>query len=140
MPLSPADPQSVPEIVDLNLPGGAFITSKDRLHEKRYSGHARKVMPPSGATAHVDKDRRRRGSMNVHDIGGGSWRGANPIPRRDGSFRGPTDVLITPPQMPTGAASQASCDTQVAEGHTREWLQRRHVAGSEGTRMRFQRL
>ncbi|HOJ21536.1 MAG TPA: menaquinone biosynthesis decarboxylase [Armatimonadota bacterium] len=121
--------KTVPEIVDLNLPvEGAFHNLAIVSIEKRYPGHARKVMHAIWGLGQlmttkivvvVDKE------CNVHDIGEVIWRvGANLDPRRDVVLsEGPTDVLDHASQMPDWGGKLGLDATRKwpEEGHTREW-------------------
>ncbi|HHX41076.1 MAG TPA: menaquinone biosynthesis decarboxylase [Armatimonadetes bacterium] len=121
--------KSVPEIVDLNLPvEGAFHNLAIVSIEKRYPGHARKVMHAIWGLGQlmstkivvvVDQE------CNVQDLGEVIWRvGANLDPRRDVVLsEGPTDVLDHASQMPDWGGKLGLDATRkwLEEGHTREW-------------------
>ncbi|MBI3947896.1 MAG: menaquinone biosynthesis decarboxylase [Armatimonadetes bacterium] len=121
--------KSVPEIVDMNLPvEGVFHNLAIVSIEKRYPGHARKVMHAIWGLGQlmftkivvvVDKE------CNVHDLGEVIWRvGAALDPKRDVVIsEGPTDVLDHAAQMPDWGGKLGIDATRKwpEEGHTREW-------------------
>ncbi len=121
--------QSVPEIVDLNLPvEGVFHNLAIVSIEKRYPGHARKVMHALWGLGQlmftkivvvVDQE------CNVHDLGEVLWRvGAAIDPKRDVVLsEGPTDVLDHAAQMPdwSGKLGLDATRKWPEEGYSREW-------------------
>lgn len=121
--------KSVPEIVDLNLPvEGAFHNLAIVSIDKRYPGHARKVMHAIWGLGQlmftkivvvVDKE------CNVHNLSEVIWRvGASVDPKRDVViWEGPTDALDHASQMPDWSGKLGIDATRKwpEEGHTREW-------------------
>ncbi len=121
--------KSVPEIVDMNLPvEGIFHNLAIVSIEKRYPGHARKVMHAIWGLGQlmftkivivVDKE------CNVHDLGEVIWRVGTAIdPKRDVVIsEGPTDVLDFAAQM-TDWGGKLGIDATTKwpeEGYPREW-------------------
>ncbi|NCO92620.1 MAG: menaquinone biosynthesis decarboxylase [Armatimonadetes bacterium CG_4_10_14_3_um_filter_66_18] len=112
--------KSVPEIVDMNLPvEGIFHNFAIVSLDKRYPGHARKVMHAIWGLGQlmftkvvivVDKQ------CNVHDLGEVMWRVGTAIdPKRDVVFaEGPCDVLDFAAQVP-------DYGTKMGIDATRKW-------------------
>jgi 4-hydroxy-3-polyprenylbenzoate decarboxylase len=119
----------IPEVIDMNLPAeGVFHNCIIMSIDKRYPGHARKVMSSvwgfgqmmfSKYVVIVDKD------VNVHDLSDVAWRVFNNTdPQRDTMFtEGPLDVLDHAcPRWAYG--SKMGIDATVkwtTEGFDREW-------------------
>ena len=119
----------LPEIVDLNLPiEGVFHNLAVVSIEKRYPGHARKVMHALWGLGQmastkiiivVDEN------VDVQDMSEVLWRvGNNVNPKRDIEFvQGPLDILDHSSLRP-GYGSKMGFDATrkvPSEGHTREW-------------------
>lgn len=121
--------KTVPEIVDMNLPvEGIFHNLAIVSIDKRYPGHARKVMHAIWGLGQlmftkmvivVDAD------CNVHDLGEVIWRlGTAMDPKRDVVIsEGPTDVLDFAAQMQdwSGKLGIDATTKWPEEGYPREW-------------------
>jgi 4-hydroxy-3-polyprenylbenzoate decarboxylase len=121
--------KTLPEIVDLNLPvEGVFHNLAFVSIDKRYPGHARKVMYALWGLGQMmftkmilifDKE------VNVQDLSQVLWRlGNNVDPRRDAVFvDGPVDVLDHASPLPHyGSKMGVDCTRKwPEEGFTRDW-------------------
>jgi len=121
--------KTLPEIVDLNLPmEGVFHNLAFISIDKRYPGHARKVMHALWGLGQMmftkmilifDKE------VNVQDLGQVLWRlGNNVDPRRDVVFvDGPVDALDHASPLPHyGSKMGVDCTRKwPEEGFTRDW-------------------
>jgi len=121
--------KTLPEIVDLNLPmEGVFHNLAFISIDKRYPGHARKVMHAIWGLGQMmftkmilifDKE------VDVQDLGQVLWRlGNNVDPRRDVVFAdGPVDALDHASPLPHyGSKMGVDCTRKwPEEGFTREW-------------------
>jgi 4-hydroxy-3-polyprenylbenzoate decarboxylase len=121
--------KQLPEIVDMNLPiEGVFHNLAVFSIDKRYPGHARKVMYAlwgmgqmsfTKAIVIVDK------WVNVQDLGEVVWRmGNNVDPKRDTVIvEGPLDVLEHASDLPAygGKIGIDATKKWASEGFTREW-------------------
>ena len=125
----PALRRQVPEIVDMNLPvEGVFHNLAIVSIDKRYPGHARKVMHALWGMGQmvftkiivvVDRE------VDVHNLSEVLWRVGNAIdPKRDIEFTvGPADVLDHAAQI-SGLGSKMGIDATRKwreEGFAREW-------------------
>jgi 4-hydroxy-3-polyprenylbenzoate decarboxylase len=121
--------KTLPEIVDLNLPmEGVFHNLAFISIDKRYPGHARKVMHAIWGLGQMmftkmilifDKE------VDVQDLGQVLWRlGNNVDPRRDVVFAdGPVDALDHASPLPHyGSKMGVDCTRKwPEEGFTRDW-------------------
>ena len=121
--------KTLPEIVDLNLPvEGVFHNLAFVSIDKRYPGHARKVMHALWGLGQMmftkiilvfDKE------VNVQNLSQVLWRlGNNVDPRRDAVFaEGPVDALDHASPLPHyGSKMGIDCTRKwPEEGFTREW-------------------
>ena len=121
--------KTLPEIVDLNLPmEGVFHNLAFISIDKRYPGHARKVMHAIWGLGQMmftkmilifDRE------VDVQDLGQVLWRlGNNVDPRRDVVFAdGPVDALDHASPLPHyGSKMGVDCTRKWAEeGFTRDW-------------------
>ncbi|NIA08680.1 MAG: menaquinone biosynthesis decarboxylase [Nitrospiraceae bacterium] len=121
--------KTLPEIIDMNLPiEGVFHNIAFISIDKRYPGHARKVMHALWGLGQMmfckiicifDRE------VDVQDISQVLWRLGNNIdPRRDIAFTdGPVDVLDHAAALPCyGSKMGIDCTTKwPEEGFTRKW-------------------
>jgi 4-hydroxy-3-polyprenylbenzoate decarboxylase len=121
--------KQLPEIVDMNLPiEGVFHNLAFISIDKRYPGHAKKVMHAVWGLGQMmfskmififDKE------VNVQDLSQVLWYlGSNVAPRRDVVFaEGPVDVLDHAAELPLmGSKMGVDCTRKwPEEGFTREW-------------------
>jgi 4-hydroxy-3-polyprenylbenzoate decarboxylase len=129
--------KTVPEIVDMHFPAaGIFHNLVIVSIDKRYPGHARKIMNAfwglgqlmfSKTILVVDKD------INVHDLGEVAWIvGTHMDPLRDVQMtRGPVDDLDDAADLPAYGGKMGIDATRkwASEGYSRTWPTR--VATSE---------
>ncbi len=121
--------KTVPEIVDMHFPAeGIFHNLVIVSIDKRYPGHARKIMNAfwglgqlmfSKTILVVDKD------VNVHDVGEVAWIvGTHMDPLRDVQMtRGPVDDLDDAAEFPAYGGKMGIDATRkwASEGYTRNW-------------------
>jgi len=121
--------KTVPEIVDMHFPAhGIFHNLVIVSIDKRYPGHARKIMNAfwglgqlmfSKTIVVVDKD------VNVHDVGEVAWVvGTHMDPLRDVQMtRGPVDDLDDAVEIPAYGGKMGIDATRkwASEGYTRSW-------------------
>jgi 4-hydroxy-3-polyprenylbenzoate decarboxylase len=121
--------KTVPEIVDMHFPAeGIFHNLVIVSIDKRYPGHARKIMNAfwglgqlmfSKTIVVVDKD------VNVHDVGEVAWIvGTHMDPLRDVQMtRGPVDDLDDAADLPAYGGKMGIDATRkwASEGYTRSW-------------------
>jgi 4-hydroxy-3-polyprenylbenzoate decarboxylase len=121
--------KTLPEIVDMNFPAaGIFHNLVIISIDKRYPGHARKIMNAvwglgqlmfSKTVIVVDKD------VNVHDLNEVTWIvGTHYMPERDVQFtRGPMDDLEDASDLPAYGSKMGIDATRKwpSEGFTRPW-------------------
>jgi 4-hydroxy-3-polyprenylbenzoate decarboxylase len=121
--------KTVPEIVDMHFPAaGIFHNLVIVSIDKRYPGHARKIMNAfwglgqlmfSKTILVVDKD------VNVHDVGEVAWIvGTHMDPLRDVQMtRGPVDDLDDAAEFPAYGGKMGIDATRKwsSEGYTRTW-------------------
>jgi 4-hydroxy-3-polyprenylbenzoate decarboxylase len=121
--------KTVPEIVDMHFPAaGIFHNLVIVSIDKRYPGHARKIMNAfwglgqlmfSKTIIVVDKD------VNVHDVGEVTWIvGTHMDPLRDIQMtRGPVDDLDDAADLPAYGGKMGVDATRkwASEGYTRSW-------------------
>jgi 4-hydroxy-3-polyprenylbenzoate decarboxylase len=129
--------KTVPEIVDMHFPAeGIFHNLVIIAIDKRYPGHARKIMHAcwglgqlmfSKTIVIVDKD------VNVHDVSEVAWIvGTHVDPLRDVQMtKGPVDDLDDASEFPAYGGKMGIDATRkwAAEGYTRSWPAR--IATSE---------
>jgi len=121
--------KQLPEITDMHMPfEGVFHNLVLVSIDKRYPGHARKIMHSLWGMGQamftkvivvVDRD------VNIHDTSEVAWKALNHIdPKRDFEFaEGPVDVLDHSSPLP-GYGSKVGIDATrkwKSEGFTREW-------------------
>jgi 4-hydroxy-3-polyprenylbenzoate decarboxylase len=121
--------KTVPEIVDMHFPAeGIFHNLVIVSIDKRYPGHARKIMNAfwglgqlmfSKTIVVVDKD------VNVHDVGEVAWIvGTHMDPLRDVQMtRGPVDDLDDAADLPAYGGKMGIDATRkwASEGYSRSW-------------------
>jgi 4-hydroxy-3-polyprenylbenzoate decarboxylase len=121
--------KTVPEIVDMHFPAeGIFHNLVIVSIDKRYPGHARKIMNAfwglgqlmfSKTIVVVDKD------VNVHDVGEVAWIvGTHMDPLRDVQMtRGPVDDLDDAADLPAFGGKMGIDATRkwASEGYSRSW-------------------
>ncbi len=136
--------KTLPEIVDMHFPAeGIFHNLVIVSIDKRYPGHARKIMNAfwglgqlmfSKTIIVVDKD------VDVHDVGEVTWiAGTHVDPERDIQFtRGPLDDLDNASDMPAYGSKMGVDATRkwASEGFTREWPARLATTEAAGRRAR----
>jgi 4-hydroxy-3-polyprenylbenzoate decarboxylase len=124
--------KTLPEIVDMHFPAeGIFHNIVLVSIDKRYPGHARKIMNAfwglgqlmfSKTIVVVDKD------VNVQDVSEVAWiAGTHVDPQRDIQFtRGPMDDLENASDLPAYGSKMGIDATRKwpSEGFTREWPKR----------------
>ena len=121
--------KTVPEIVDMHFPAeGIFHNLVIISIDKRYPGHARKIMNAvwglgqlmfSKTVVVVDKD------VNVHDVSEVAWIvGTHMDPMRDVQMtKGPVDDLDDAAELPAYGGKMGIDATRkwASEGYTRTW-------------------
>jgi 4-hydroxy-3-polyprenylbenzoate decarboxylase len=124
--------KTVPEIVDMHFPAeGIFHNLVIIAIDKRYPGHARKIMNAcwglgqlmfSKTIVVVDKD------VNVHDVSEVAWiAGTHVDPLRDVQMtKGPVDDLDDAAELPAYGGKMGIDATRkwASEGYTRTWPSR----------------
>ncbi|HSP90782.1 MAG TPA: hypothetical protein VLN08_07745, partial [Vicinamibacterales bacterium] len=134
--------KTLPEIVDMHFPPeGVFHNMVLISIDKRYPGHARKVMNAcwglgqlmfSKCIVVVDRD------VNVQDAGEVAWvAGTHVDPERDIQFtRGPMDDLENASDLPAFGSKMGIDATRKwpSEGFTREWPTRVVTSEAAGRR------
>jgi 4-hydroxy-3-polyprenylbenzoate decarboxylase len=134
--------KTLPEIVDMHFPAeGIFHNLVLVSIDKRYPGHARKIMNAfwglgqlmfSKTIVVVDKD------VNVQDPGEVAWiAGTHVDPERDIQFtRGPMDDLENASDLPAFGSKMGIDATRKwpSEGFTREWPARVRTTEAAGRR------
>ena len=142
--------RTVPEIVDMHFPAeGIFHNLVIVSIDKRYPGHARKIMNAfwglgqlmfSKTIVVVDKD------VNVHDVGEVAWIvGTHIDPLRDVQMtRGPVDDLDDAAEWPAYGGKMGIDATRkwASEGYNRTWPARIVTTEQAGRRAAeiFQRI
>lgn len=138
--------KTLPEIVDMNFPAAGIFHNLVLVSiDKRYPGHARKIMNAfwglgqlmfSKTIIVVDKD------VNVQDVCEVAWiTGTHVDPQRDIQFtRGPMDDLENASDLPAYGSKIGIDATRkwASEGFTREWPKR--LVTTEGARRRAEEL
>jgi 4-hydroxy-3-polyprenylbenzoate decarboxylase len=136
--------KTLPEIVDMHFPAeGIFHNLVIVSIDKRYPGHARKIMSAfwglgqlmfSKTIVVVDRD------VNVHDPGEVTWiAGTHVDPERDIQFtRGPLDDLDNASDLPAYGSKMGIDATRKwpSEGFTRAWPSRIATTSSAAVRAR----
>jgi 4-hydroxy-3-polyprenylbenzoate decarboxylase len=131
-----------PEIVDMHFPAeGIFHNLVIISIDKRYPGHARKIMSAvwglgqlmfSKTVIIVDKD------VDVHDLREVAWIvGTHIDPARDVQMtKGPLDDLDDASELPAYGGKMGIDATRkwAAEGHTRTWPSRIRTTDAAGRR------
>jgi 4-hydroxy-3-polyprenylbenzoate decarboxylase len=134
--------KTLPEIVDMHFPAeGIFHNLVIISIDKRYPGHARKIMNAcwglgqlmfSKTVIVVDQD------VDVHDVGEVAWIvGTHIDPQRDIQFtRGPMDDLENASDLPAYGSKMGIDATRKwpSEGFTREWPKRIVTTEAAGAR------
>jgi 4-hydroxy-3-polyprenylbenzoate decarboxylase len=134
--------KTVPEIVDMHFPAeGIFHNLVIVSIDKRYPGHARKIMNAfwglgqlmfSKTIVVVDKD------VNVHDVGEVAWIvGTHMDPLRDVQMtRGPVDDLDDAADLPAYGGKMGIDATRkwASEGYSRSWPARIATTGEASRR------
>src|SRR5216110_3483994 len=134
--------KTVPEIVDMHFPAeGIFHNLVIISIDKRYPGHARKIMSAvwrlgqlmfSKTIVVVDKD------VNVHDAGEVAWIvGTHMDPLRDVQMtKGPVDDLDDAAELPAFGGKMGIDATRkwASEGHRRTWPARIETTEAAGKR------
>src|SRR2546422_7942311 len=130
--------KTLPEIVDMHFPAeGIFHNLVIVSIDKRYPGHARKIMNAfwglgqlmfSKMIVIVDKD------VNVHDVGEVTWIvGTHIDPLRDVQMtKGPVDDLDDAAELPSYGGKMGIDATRkwTSEGYTRSWPARIRMTAS----------
>jgi 4-hydroxy-3-polyprenylbenzoate decarboxylase len=136
--------KTLPEIVDMHFPAaGIFHNLVVVSIDKRYPGHARKIMSAfwglgqlmfSKTIVVVDRD------VNVHDPNEVAWiAGTHVDPERDIQFtRGPLDDLDNACDLPAYGSKMGIDATRKwpSEGFTRAWPSRLQTSEAAGLRAR----
>jgi len=134
--------KTVPEIVDMHFPAeGIFHNLVIISIDKRYPGHARKIMNAcwglgqlmfSKTVVVVDKD------VNVHDVREVAWVvGTHMDPMRDVQMtKGPVDDLDDAAELPAYGGKMGIDATRkwASEGYTRTWPARIRTTEAAGRR------